>query len=105
MLAINRYPCQSSEKVMCTSATACSGFTTLTLALRKLLKIAFCNASNRSGDREDKFWKVTATADGDPVRDCINWTNSVAVEGRGGVSCAMAEKAATQKNNNAHSHR
>jgi len=90
---------------MCISATACSGFTTLTLALRKLLKIAFCNDSNRSGDNEDKFWKVTATADGDPARDWINWTNSLAVAGRDGASCAWAEKAAMQKKKNAQSHR
>src|SRR5579859_4102279 len=105
MPAINRYPCQSSEKVMCTSATACSGFTTLTLALRKALKIAFCNASCFSGERDDMFWNVTATADGDPERDCMSWTNSVAAVGRGGASCVTPEEAATTQNKNPHSHR
>jgi hypothetical protein len=75
------------------------------LALRKLLKIAFCNASNRSGESEDRFWKVTATAEGDPARDWISWTNSVAAAGREGVSCDAAEATAAQKNINAHSHR
>jgi hypothetical protein len=74
------------------------------LALRKPLKIAFCKASCRSGESEDMFWKVTATADGDPARDWISWTNSVAA-GREGASCARAEKTARQKNKNAHSHR
>src|SRR5438270_9492448 len=90
---------------MWASATACSGFTTLTLLLRKALKIAFCKASCRSGGSEDRFWKVTATADGDPARDWISCTNSTAAAGRAGASCARAEKIATQKSNNAHSHR
>jgi hypothetical protein len=51
------------------------------------------------------FWKVTAIADGDPARDCISWTNSVAATGREGVSCAMAKAPEMQKNKKAHSHR
>ncbi|HEY3770448.1 MAG TPA: hypothetical protein VGN44_17375 [Candidatus Angelobacter sp.] len=69
------------------------------------MKIAFCNTSCLSGEIEERFWKVTATADGDPARDCISWTNSTAVAGSEDASCAKAEKVAAQKNKNAHSHR
>src|SRR5712672_2360443 len=105
MVASQTRPCQSSENVTWTSATACSGFTTLTLALRKPLKMAFCNASWRSTESDDRFWNVIATADGEPARDCIIWTNSVAAAGREGVSCGTAEAPATKKNKNALSHR
>jgi len=91
--------------VMCTSATACSGFTTFTLALRKALKIAFCMASCVSGGREDRFWNVTESAEGDPPRERIKWANSEATAGSDGVSCGAAEAAARHKNKSAQNRR
>src|SRR5689334_20092729 len=90
---------------MCTSTTACSGFTTLTLALRKAVKMAFCMASCVSGGREDRFWNVTERAEGDPSRDRIRRANSEAAAGSDDRSCGAAEAAARHKNRSAQNRR